>query len=275
MSRADAAPRARPGHAAGMGPQGLRDASSALAAASERFQRQLTEPSEGDEAVLLLFDHRVPAGMPRREGGEPDGSDEDRPPREPPGVLLPPTGPAEAAEDTEPGPPREWSEADRAPAESPMEPPRPEAARSDAGAADSQPPPPPPSTARQAGSRDASDRSPQDGDRPADGSTHLAGADGPSATEPPAWLQDTVQRIAWLCAQAGPSFQSWAVTVPMDPEVLPDCEVALSISPYAMSLRFRTGSPRSAHLISLHRDPLRAQLEALSPGQRGIDIDLE
>ncbi|MVT29639.1 hypothetical protein GO496_19380 [Acidovorax citrulli] len=47
------------------------------------------------------------------------------------------------------------------------------------------------------------------------------------------------------------------------------------LSPYAMSLRFRTRSCESARLISLHRDPLRAQLEALGPGQRGIDIDLE
>lgn len=91
----------------------------------------------------------------------------------------------------------------------------------------------------------------------------------------PAWLQDTVQRIAWLCFRADPAFQSWSVTVPMDPAVLPDSEVLLSLSPYAMHLRFRTGSPEAAHLISLHRDPLRAQLEALGPGQRGIDIDLE
>lgn len=105
------------------------------------------------------------------------------------------------------------------------------------------------------------------------------GAPGPGTASPPgaapAWLQDTVQRIAWLCSRADPAFQSWSVTVPMDPAVLPDSEVLLSLSPYAMHLRFRTGSPEAAHLISLHRDPLRAQLEALGPGQRGIDIDLE
>ncbi|MFD1839887.1 Type III secretion protein (HpaP) [Paracidovorax cattleyae] len=98
---------------------------------------------------------------------------------------------------------------------------------------------------------------------------------GAAAAEAPAWLQDTVQRIAWLCAQADPAFQSWSVTVPMDPAVLPESEVALTLSPYAMSLRFRTRSSESARLISLHRDPLRAQLEALGPGQCGIDIDLE
>ncbi len=105
------------------------------------------------------------------------------------------------------------------------------------------------------------------------------GAPAPGTASPPAgapaWLQDTVQRIAWLCSRADPAFQSWSVTVPMDPAVLPDSEVLLSLSPYAMHLRFRTGSPEAAHLISLHRDPLRAQLEALGPGQRGIDIDLE
>ncbi|AVS92530.1 hypothetical protein C8246_12845 [Paracidovorax avenae] len=132
------------------------------------------------------------------------------------------------------------------------------------------PPPQAPSLAR------------QDGDSPRqpgqDSGAEQSGAAAPArpaAADAPAWLQDTVQRIAWLCAQADPAFQSWSVTVPMDPAVLPESEVALTLSPYAMSLRFRTQSSESARLISLHRDPLRAQLEALGPGQRGIDIDLE
>ncbi len=134
-------------------------------------------------------------------------------------------------------------------------------------------PPPPPQAPPQARQDGDTSRQPR----------HDSGAEQPGAAAParpasadaPAWLQDTVQRIAWLCAQADPAFQSWSVTVPMDPAVLPESEVALTLSPYAMSLRFRTRSSESARLISLHRDPLRAQLEALGPGQRGIDIDLE
>lgn len=132
------------------------------------------------------------------------------------------------------------------------------------------PPPPAPPQARQDGDTSRQQRQDPGADQP--GASAPA---RPAAADAPAWLQDTVQRIAWLCAQADPAFQSWSVTVPMDPAVLPESEVALTLSPYAMSLRFRTQSSESARLISLHRDPLRAQLEALGPGQRGIDIDLE
>ncbi|MFD2301049.1 type III secretion HpaP family protein [Paracidovorax citrulli] len=131
-------------------------------------------------------------------------------------------------------------------------------------------PPPPPACGRQDG-----DASRQRGQDSGAGPSAASAPARPAAADAPAWLQDTVQRIAWLCAQADPAFQSWSVTVPMDPAVLPESEVALTLSPYAMSLRFRTRSCESARLISLHRDPLRAQLEALGPGQRGIDIDLE
>ncbi|WP_192884928.1 type III secretion HpaP family protein [Paracidovorax avenae] len=132
------------------------------------------------------------------------------------------------------------------------------------------PPPQAPPQARQDG--DASRQPGQDSGAEQSGASAPA---RPAAADAPAWLHDTVQRIAWLCAQADPAFQSWSVTVPMDPAVLPESEVALTLSPYAMSLRFRTQSSESARLISLHRDPLRAQLEALGPGQRGIEIDLE
>lgn len=136
-------------------------------------------------------------------------------------------------------------------------------------------PVPPPGIAAQPGARHRDGESPRERDPERGHRTTPATGTALPAAAAPAWLQDTVQRIAWLCSRADPAFQSWSVTVPMDPAVLPDSEVALSLSPYAMHLRFRTGSPESAHLISLHRDPLRAQLEALGPGQRGIDIDLE
>lgn len=91
----------------------------------------------------------------------------------------------------------------------------------------------------------------------------------------PAWLLEAARQVEWLCARADPAFQTWSVTVPMDPKVLPDSELALSLSPYAMTLRFRTISERSATLISRHRSQLQALLEQLPSMPHNIDIDLE
>lgn len=94
--------------------------------------------------------------------------------------------------------------------------------------------------------------------------------------QPPKWLVDTAQTITDLCRRADPAFQSLSVTVPMDPRVLPDCELALGLSSYAMTLRFHTFSPESRRLISLHRDQLQGLLARMSTApQRSIDIDLE
>ncbi|KQV99317.1 hypothetical protein ASC87_21260 [Rhizobacter sp. Root1221] len=91
----------------------------------------------------------------------------------------------------------------------------------------------------------------------------------------PAWLLEAARQVEWLCARADPAFQTWSVTVPMDPKVLPDSELALSLSPYAMTLRFRTVSEHSATLISRHRSQLQALLEQLPSMPHNIDIDLE
>ncbi|WOI44531.1 type III secretion HpaP family protein [Acidovorax sp. BLS4] len=105
---------------------------------------------------------------------------------------------------------------------------------------------------------------------------HAVGATGTATdAEPPQWLRDTAQTITDLCLRADPAFQSWAVTVPMDPKVLPECELALGLSSYAMTLRFRTMSSESRHLISKHRDQLHGLLARLGTAHRSIDIDLE
>jgi hypothetical protein len=91
----------------------------------------------------------------------------------------------------------------------------------------------------------------------------------------PAWLADTARQIERLCVRADPAFQAWSVTVPMDPSMLPDTELALSLSHFSLTLRFRTRSEHSAVLISKHRSQLQAMLEKLPALPQSIDIDLE
>jgi len=91
----------------------------------------------------------------------------------------------------------------------------------------------------------------------------------------PAWLQETTQQIEWLCSRADPSFQTWAVTMPMDPVTLPDTELALQLSHFSLTLRFRTDSEYSARMVSRHRGQLLALLEKLPALPSTIDIDLE
>jgi len=91
----------------------------------------------------------------------------------------------------------------------------------------------------------------------------------------PAWLRETTQQIEWLCSRADPSFQTWAVTVPMDPVTLPETELALQLSHFSITLRFRTRSEHSARLVSRHRSHLLAMLEELPGLPSIIDIDLE
>lgn len=91
----------------------------------------------------------------------------------------------------------------------------------------------------------------------------------------PAWLVETARQIEWLCARTDPAFQTWSVTVPMDPETLPETELGLSLSHFSLTLRFRTRSEHSAVLVSKHRSQLQALLEKLPALPQNIDIDLE
>lgn len=91
----------------------------------------------------------------------------------------------------------------------------------------------------------------------------------------PAWLVETARQIEWLCARTDPAFQTWSVTVPMDPTTLPETELALSLSHFSLTLRFRTRSEQSAVLVSKHRSQLQTLLEKLPALPQNIDIDLE
>ncbi|SFD77810.1 type III secretion HpaP family protein [Paracidovorax konjaci] len=276
MERTDLLSRQRmPGMPSGT----FADASLAAVSAAGRFQRQLFQADDTPDGPAFLRTERTrPYGAGKNEDSENAASDAGNPSSEAshlassftamPCIAQQRLLPSDAGRDGI-GLDEDQAAADR---EADAVPP----ADAQAGSAVHDAAAPPPSTQPPACRDTASlsrerQGSQESEDSPADAASRVNAA--PQA--PPAWLQDTVQRIAWLCAQADPAFQSWSVTVPMDPAVLPECELGLSLSPYAMSLRFRTSSSESARLISLHRDPLRAQLEALGPSPRGIDIELE
>ncbi|HEV3104151.1 MAG TPA: type III secretion system protein SctP [Trinickia sp.] len=53
----------------------------------------------------------------------------------------------------------------------------------------------------------------------------------------------------------------WHITVPIDPALLPDCTLSLTLSYFDLRLRFDTASERSRQLILLHETALRKSLE--------------
>jgi hypothetical protein len=88
------------------------------------------------------------------------------------------------------------------------------------------------------------------------------------------WPQEMAETIANLCARAAPSFVNWTVTLPMDPLVLPETDLRLSLSQHWLSLRFITQSPQSHHLVCRYRQGLLEQLERLPNLPHGIDIEV-
>lgn len=101
-------------------------------------------------------------------------------------------------------------------------------------------------------------------------------ADGPAglSLEQDPWPQQMAETIANLCARAAPSFVNWTVTLPMDPQVLPETDLRLSLSQHWLSLRFITQSPHSYHLVCRYRQGLLEQLERLPNLPHGIDIEV-
>jgi flagellar hook-length control protein FliK len=95
----------------------------------------------------------------------------------------------------------------------------------------------------------------------------------PAVSQDP-WPQQMAQTIAALCARAEPAFVNWTVTLPMDPQVLPQTDLRLSLSQHWLSLRFITQSPQAHHLVCSHRHRLIEQLERLPQLPHGIDIEV-
>jgi type III secretion control protein HpaP len=87
------------------------------------------------------------------------------------------------------------------------------------------------------------------------------------------WDLDLARRVIQLCKRASPSFHSWTVTVPLDPTVLPDTELAMAMLPSRLALRFKTQSPYSMALIRRHEDRLVSLLAQALPA-RQVDVEL-
>ncbi|MGN6649744.1 type III secretion system protein SctP [Trinickia sp.] len=87
------------------------------------------------------------------------------------------------------------------------------------------------------------------------------------------FTRELAERIARFCSTSGASGDaSWAVTLPMNPAVLPDTLLHLQLSPSSIGIRFETPNPRSTQLISDNADALRMRLaDALG---RHIDLDI-
>lgn len=91
---------------------------------------------------------------------------------------------------------------------------------------------------------------------------------------PEDWDLDLAHRVIQLCKRASPSFHSWSVTVPLDPTVLPDTELAMALSPSRLLLRFKTQSAYSMALIRRHEPRLVAMLTQALPPSREIEVEL-
>jgi len=100
--------------------------------------------------------------------------------------------------------------------------------------------------------------------------------DGPDVPAAAAddWPERMAASIATLCARADPAIVNWTVTIPMDPAVLPDTTLQLSLSQHWLALRFSTQSPQSHHLVCRYRPRLLEQLERLPQLPHGIDIEV-
>lgn len=90
---------------------------------------------------------------------------------------------------------------------------------------------------------------------------------------PEGWDRDLADRVARLCRRADPSFQSWSITVPLDPAVLPTTELDISLSQERLALLFRTQSPYSLSLVNRHRARLVALLQRALPFARDIEVE--
>ncbi|MFM0733738.1 type III secretion system protein SctP [Paraburkholderia sediminicola] len=77
-------------------------------------------------------------------------------------------------------------------------------------------------------------------------------------------VESIVSSVADFCANPAVfSCSPWHLTVPLDPALLPGCQLTLMLSHFVLTLRFTTTEPASHDLISQHADALRRNLESL------------
>jgi len=82
-------------------------------------------------------------------------------------------------------------------------------------------------------------------------------------------------RLADLCRRGAPTPDTWSIVLDMDPETLPQTELRIHASRDWIRLRFSTQSSRCVHLVSMHMDWLRCQLEKTLGMHQQVDVDFE
>lgn len=77
-----------------------------------------------------------------------------------------------------------------------------------------------------------------------------------------------------ICDHADPAFRNWTATLCLDPKVLPETKLRLSLSPHWLSLRFISDSQQATALVSTYRSELVSLLEKAPNLPHGIDIEI-
>lgn len=89
------------------------------------------------------------------------------------------------------------------------------------------------------------------------------------------WVGFLVERAADFCCDRAVGAQGqWAIRLALDPAILPDCTLHLSLSHFTLALRFETQANPSRQLVLHHEETLKAQLAA-TLAQRGEPRDIE
>ncbi|MDH6146203.1 MULTISPECIES: type III secretion system protein SctP [Paraburkholderia] len=83
----------------------------------------------------------------------------------------------------------------------------------------------------------------------------------PTGEAPPHLLDYLVSQTAAFCANpAALARGTWQLSISLDPQQLPECDLHLTLSHFDLVLRFETAHPQSRHLISVHAATLRERL---------------
>ncbi|MGG1948358.1 type III secretion system protein SctP [Trinickia sp. NRRL B-1857] len=86
-------------------------------------------------------------------------------------------------------------------------------------------------------------------------------------------------RVADFCSDPAVLAQGhWSMSLTLDPSILPECKLSLTLSHFDLVLRFDTGHASSKQIVLHHGDVLKCRLEALllrHDAPRTVQITLE
>lgn len=86
-------------------------------------------------------------------------------------------------------------------------------------------------------------------------------------------------RVADFCSDPAVLAQGyWSMSLTLDPSILPECKLSLTLSHFDLVLRFDTGHASSKQIVLHHGDVLKCRLEALllrHDAPRTVQIELE